>query len=58
MLDWLIVGGGVHGTHLAHVLVNALGVARDRLRVLDPHPQPLAQWDRLTANVGMAWSTT
>ena len=28
-LDWLIVGGGVHGTHLAHVL----GVARDRLRV-------------------------
>ncbi len=54
-LDWLIVGGGVHGTHLAHVLVNALGVARDRLRVLDPHPQPLAQWDRLTANVGMAY---
>jgi hypothetical protein len=32
------------------VLVDALGVARDRLRVLDPHPQPLAQWDRLTAN--------
>lgn len=54
-LDWLIVGGGVHGTHLAHVLVDALGVARDRLRVLDPHPQPLAQWNRLTANVDMAY---
>ncbi len=54
-LDWLIVGGGVQGTHLAHFLADALGVARDRLRVLDPHPQPLAQWDRLTANVGMAY---
>ena len=54
-LDWLIVGGGVHGTHLAHVLVDALGVTRDRLRVLDPNPQPLAQWDRLTANVDMTY---
>lgn len=55
MLDWLIVGGGIHGTHLAHVLVHGYGVPRDRLAVLDPHPEPLAQWTRLTGNVGMPY---
>jgi len=36
MLDWLIVGGGVHGTHLSRVLVGAAGVQPDKIRVLDP----------------------
>jgi cation diffusion facilitator CzcD-associated flavoprotein CzcO len=53
MLEWLIVGGGVHGTHLSHVLVNGCGVARDRLRVLDPWEAPLARWEECTVNVGM-----
>jgi len=53
MLDWLIVGAGLHGVHLAHVLLQRGGVPRARLRLLDPHPTPLARWRRLTANVGM-----
>jgi len=55
MLEWLIVGGGVHGTHLSLHLTQALGVARDRVRVLDPHPEPLARWEACTRNAGMAF---
>lgn len=55
MLDWLIVGGGVHGTYLSNVLTGRLGWRRDRVRVLDPHPTPLARWDQMTANVGMRY---
>ncbi len=52
-LDWLIIGGGIHGVHLAIRLL-ATGTTRHaRVRVLDPHPQPLACWDRCTHNVGM-----
>ena len=53
MLEWLIIGGGVHGTHLSHLLVHGAGVPDDRLRVLDPHPEPLAVWRRHTARCGM-----
>ncbi|MEO1162543.1 MAG: FAD/NAD(P)-binding protein [Chloroflexota bacterium] len=53
MLDWLIIGGGIHGTHLAHVLVNKFGVPADALRILDPHEKLLAAWSKRTANTGM-----
>ncbi|MEM6783199.1 MAG: FAD/NAD(P)-binding protein [Bacteroidota bacterium] len=55
MLDWLIVGGGVHGTHLSLALKARLGWPRERVRVLDPHPTPLALWSHQTANTGMAF---
>ncbi|MEM8600786.1 MAG: FAD/NAD(P)-binding protein [Bacteroidota bacterium] len=55
MLDWLIVGGGVHGTHLSLALTARLGWSRERVRVLDPHPAPLALWTHQTANTGMAF---
>jgi hypothetical protein len=55
MLAWLMIGGGIHGTYLAHLLTTAKGVSREQLRVLDPHPEPLARWNRLTANTGMAY---
>lgn len=54
MLDWLIIGGGVHGTHLALVLTQRAGVAPERLRVLDPHETLLAQWERCTTATGMS----
>ncbi len=44
MLDWLIVGGGVHGTYFSHVLTGPCGFGRDRVRVLDPHDDPLRDW--------------
>lgn len=55
MLDWLIIGGGIHGTHLALVLMQRAGVNRERLRILDPHPTLLARWHACTANTGMVF---
>jgi cation diffusion facilitator CzcD-associated flavoprotein CzcO len=55
MIDWLIIGGGIHGTHLALVLTQRAGVAPERLRILDPHPTLLARWHACTANTGMTF---
>jgi thioredoxin reductase len=51
--QWIIIGGGIHGTYLANLLVNRLGVEGDDLRVIDPHDTFLATWSRNTANCGM-----
>ena len=53
MLDWLILGGGVHGTLISRALVGEAGCDPDRVRVLDPHPEPLQRWAECTANIGM-----
>ena len=53
MLDWLIIGGGVHGTYLSSVLAALPGVRADRIRVLDPDSEPLSQWYRCAHNTGM-----
>lgn len=53
MLDWLIIGGGIHGTAISHALTQRAGVPRDRLRVLDPFDKPLARWTACAANTGM-----
>ncbi len=55
MLDWLIVGGGIHGTHLALYLTQRRRVPLDRLRIVDPHLEALALWEHHTANVGMTY---
>ena len=55
MLDWLIIGGGVHGTHLSLALLRAAGVAHDRLAVLDPWDEPLARFFRFTEATGMGY---
>ena len=53
MIAWLIIGGGIHGTYLSHLLVNKVGLKRDEVRVLDPHQTPLASWNRNATNCGM-----
>ncbi len=53
MLDWLIIGGGLQGHHLAARLLGAGKVERARLRILDPHDEPFAVWRRCTRNTGM-----
>lgn len=55
MLDWLIVGGGVHGTHLSLRLTRDAGVAPHRVRVLDPQALPLARWTARARNTGMRY---
>jgi hypothetical protein len=53
MLEWLIIGGGIHGTYLSHFLTSRGGVSRERIRVLDPHATPLEMWRRRAHNCGM-----
>ncbi|CAM2066661.1 FAD/NAD(P)-binding protein [Sulfidibacter corallicola] len=55
MLNWLIVGGGIHGTYLSHLLRHACGVPDAKIRVLDPEDGALAGWFRNTKNTGMAY---
>ena len=52
-LDWLIIGGGIHGVHLAARLIGEAGVSPARLRIVDPGDELLARWRRCTATVGM-----
>lgn len=52
-LDWLVIGGGIHGTHVAVRLLGEAGVDRARLALVDPAPRLLDRWKRCTANTGM-----
>lgn len=52
-LDWVIVGGGIHGVHLAVRLIGEAGVAPGRLRIVDPGPTLLHSWRRCSSNTGM-----
>ncbi|MEM9115672.1 MAG: FAD/NAD(P)-binding protein [Myxococcota bacterium] len=51
--DWLIVGGGIHGVHLATRLLGDAEVNPRRLAIVDPNPELLAVWRRCTAATGM-----
>lgn len=51
-LDWVVVGGGLQGCHLATVLLDC-GVPSDRLAILDAAPRPLAAWVRRRRATGM-----
>jgi len=55
MLDWLIVGGGLQGVHLAIRLVAEAGADRELLRILDPGARLMERWRRRSANVGMRY---
>jgi cation diffusion facilitator CzcD-associated flavoprotein CzcO len=53
MLDWVIIGGGPHGVHVAARLRAQMGIAADRLCIVDPNPQLLHRWTVNTARTGM-----
>jgi lysine/ornithine N-monooxygenase len=55
MIEWLIVGGGIHGIYMSNLLTGGIGVERDDIRVLDPHSEPLACWLTHTKNSGMRY---
>jgi cation diffusion facilitator CzcD-associated flavoprotein CzcO len=52
-LDWLIVGGGPHGCHLAGMLRQRRRPAPGTMRILDRYPKALHVWDTLAGRVGM-----
>lgn len=53
MKEWLIVGGGIHGTYLANLLIHQPGLTSENVAILDPHDHLLAAWNRMTTNCGM-----
>jgi cation diffusion facilitator CzcD-associated flavoprotein CzcO len=54
MLDWLVVGGGIHGSYHAARL-HRRGAPCEGLRIVDPHAAPLARWSELTQRVGVSF---
>ncbi|BHH84459.1 NAD(P)-binding domain-containing protein [Desulforhopalus sp. 52FAK] len=55
MLEMLIIGGGIHGVHLAHCLLQQTQMTHDDIRILDPHDELLHEWRRCTRNCGMKY---
>jgi thioredoxin reductase len=55
MLDWLIIGGGIHGTYLSNLLLTRASIPSEKLRVMDPFKTPLAAWRRRARACGMAY---
>jgi len=53
-LDWLIIGGGPHGVHLAARLLGEAGIEAARLRILDPGTRLLDRWQSSTTATGMS----
>ena len=53
-LEWLIIGGGIHGVHIASRLLADADVPREGVRIVDPNSQLLERWDTRTATTGMS----
>lgn len=54
VLDWVVVGGGIHGTYFSNAMIRSRITRRSDIRVIDPHSEPLGEWKRMTRNVGMS----
>ncbi len=50
-IDLLIIGGGVHGMHLFHLIRQRRTDLR--IKITDPNPAPLHNWKHCTSNTGM-----
>ncbi|MDX6152802.1 NAD(P)-binding domain-containing protein [Marinococcus sp. PL1-022] len=57
MLEWLIIGAGIHGcTTAAHLAYADPSLTSDKkLLLIDSEARPLSAWDRLTKRVGMKY---
>lgn len=51
--EWLIIGGGIHGVHIAAKLLGEAGVDPSKLRIVDPGNRLLERWRTCTATTGM-----
>ncbi|MEM7448867.1 MAG: FAD/NAD(P)-binding protein [Myxococcota bacterium] len=52
-LDWLIIGGGIHGVHIAARLLGEADVSPEQIRIVDPGEHLLARWRNCTETTGM-----
>ena len=51
--DWVIIGGGIHGVHLAARLIGDADIAPEQLRIIDPGERLLERWRAFTETTGM-----
>jgi len=51
--EWVIIGGGIHGVHIAARLIGEVGVRAEQLRILDPNTELLQRWQSCTTTTGM-----
>lgn len=52
-VEWAIIGGGIHGVHIAASLQNEYNLSTDDIRIVDPAEQLLARWRTCTHTTGM-----
>ena len=52
-MDWLIIGGGIHGVHIAARLLGDAGVDPCGLRIVDPGVRLLERWRTCAETTGM-----
>ena len=55
ILDWLIVGGGIHGVHIAARLISQAKVGIEQIRIVDPYEKLLHRWKECTSTTGMRY---
>ena len=51
--EWLVIGGGIHGVHLAARLIAEAHVNPKQLRIVDPGQRLLQRWRTCTETTGM-----
>ncbi len=54
-LEWLIIGGGIHGVHVAARLVGEGNIDPERVCLLDPAKELLSRWRTCTRTTGMSY---
>lgn len=52
---WAVVGGGIHGVHLAVRLVGELGIPASDVTIYDDAPELLARWHAGAQSTGMRY---
>lgn len=55
MHEWVIIGGGIQGCTVAARLLKTKKTTIDRIRIVDPNPAPLHEWDHRTDFIGMPY---
>ena len=54
-LEWVIIGGGIHGVHIAARLLGQAKVEPEKIRIVDPGDRLLQKWRSCTQTTGMKY---
>lgn len=53
--DWIIIGGGIHGVHIAARLLAHANIRPESLAIVDPASSLLSRWHALSTMTGMRY---